>query len=216
MIPLVTLFAIVLASLIATRIATKILSLTGLAQESARFQARSALTGVGFTTSESESVVNHPVRRRVVMTLMLLGSAGVITAVATLMLSFVNAGGRETAIRALLLLAGLAAILLVARSALFDRVLSRLIERALARWTNLDVVDYAALLHVAGDYTVIEVYVHADGWMADRTLQELDLREEGLRVLGIVRRDAPARRRRATAPARTGGRRRSSRRRLRR
>ena len=189
MIALVTLFVVVLASLIVTRIATKILTLTGLAQESARFQARSALTGVGFTTSEAESVVNHPVRRRVVMTLMLVGSAGVVTAVATLMLSFVNAGGRQTAIRALVLLAGLIGILLLARSALVDRALSRLIERALARWTDLDVRDYAALLHLAGEYTVTEIYARPDGWIADRTLQELDLREEGVRVLGIVRGD---------------------------
>lgn len=189
MIAVVGLFVVILASLIVTRIATKILTLTGLAQESARFQARSALTGVGFTTSESESVVNHPVRRRVLMALMLVGSAGVITAVATLMLSFVNAGGRQTAVRALVLVGGLVAILLVARSALIDRLLSRLIERALARWTDLDVHDYAALLHLAGEYTVTEIYVRPDGWMAERTLEELDLREEGVRVLGIVRCD---------------------------
>lgn len=85
--------------------------LTGLAAESARFQARSALTGVGFTTSEAESVVNHPVRRRVVM---LLGSAGVITAIATLMLSFVNTGGRQTALRGVTLMGGLLVVLLIA------------------------------------------------------------------------------------------------------
>ncbi len=189
MIALVTLFVVILSSLIVTRIATKILTFTGLAQESARFQARSALTGVGFTTSEAESVVNHPVRRRVVMALMLVGSAGVITAVATLMLSFVNAGGRAFAIRAAVLLVGLVGIFLLARSAVADRLLSRLIERALKRWTSLDVRDYAALLHVSGDYTVTEVFVRPDGWIANRTLHELDLREEGVRVLGIVRCD---------------------------
>ena len=35
---------------------------TGTSSELARFQARSAFTGVGFTTSEAESVVLHPVR----------------------------------------------------------------------------------------------------------------------------------------------------------
>ncbi len=189
MIALITLFVVILASLIVTRIATKMLALTGLAPESARFQARSALTGVGFTTSEAESVVNHPVRRKVVMTLMLLGSAGVITAIATLMLSFVDAGGRQTAIRAAVLLAGLTAIFLLARSALVDRLLSRAIEKALARWTDLDVRDYAALLHLAGDYTVTEVFTRPDGWLAERTLDELALRDEGVRVLGIVRCD---------------------------
>lgn len=189
MIALVTLFVVVLASLIVTRIATKVLMLTGLAAESARFQARSALTGVGFTTSEAESVVNHPIRRKVVMMLMLLGSAGVITAIATLMLSFVNAGGRQTAVRGVTLIAGLLVVLLIARSPLLDRALSRLIERALARFTHLDVYDYASLLHLSGDFTVTEVFAGDGSWIADRRLRQLDLREEGIRVLGIVRVD---------------------------
>jgi hypothetical protein len=81
-IALVSLFVIIVGSMIVVRIATAMLVLTGLSPEVARFQARSALTGVGFTTSEAESVVGHPVRRKIVMTLMLIGSAGVITAVA--------------------------------------------------------------------------------------------------------------------------------------
>ena len=44
-----------------TRIATVALQLTGLSKANARFQARSAFTGVGYTTSEAEDTVNHPV-----------------------------------------------------------------------------------------------------------------------------------------------------------
>jgi len=40
-----------------------------LSVEAAHFQARSALTGVGFTTSESELIVGHPARRRIVESL---------------------------------------------------------------------------------------------------------------------------------------------------
>ena len=54
-------------SLVITRIATTALSLTGLSWEAAKFQARSAFTGTGFTTSEAERVVDHPVRRRVIV-----------------------------------------------------------------------------------------------------------------------------------------------------
>ena len=187
MVALVSLFVIVVASLIVVRIATAILVLTGLSPEVARFQARSALTGVGFTTSEAESVVGHPVRRKVVMALMLVGSAGVITAVATLMLSFVGAGGRQTAVRGVLLVAGMVGLLLVARSRLVDRLLSHAIEKALRRWTSLDVRDWAALLHLGDDYAVSELFVAPDAWVADRTLDALALRDEGIRVLGISR-----------------------------
>jgi len=57
-------FLIVLAlSLVLTRVATVALAMTGLSHEVAKFQARSAFTGTGFTTREAENVVDHPVRR---------------------------------------------------------------------------------------------------------------------------------------------------------
>jgi hypothetical protein len=189
MLAMATLLAVIVVGLLVTRVATVILTLTGLSRESARFQARSALTGVGFTTAEAETVVTHPVRRRVVMSLMLIGSAGVVTVIATLMLSFIGAGGRETGIRAVLLVGGLVAVLVAAHSRSFDRALSRGIEWALARWTDLEVRDYAALLHLGGEYRVTEIFVGRDHWAAGRRLEELRIWEEGIRVLGVARPD---------------------------
>ena len=67
MIAIFSLLLVLVLSLLITRIATIALTYTGLSRQSAKFQARSAFTGVGFTTSESEKVVNHPVRRRVLL-----------------------------------------------------------------------------------------------------------------------------------------------------
>lgn len=93
MVGLISLLVIVALSMLITRVATIALTHTGLSRESARFQARSALTGAGFTTTESEKVVNHPVRRRIVMILMLVGNAGIVTGMASLMLTFVHGSG---------------------------------------------------------------------------------------------------------------------------
>ncbi len=87
-----TLLVVVMLSLLVTRAATIALAATGLSRESARFQARSAFSGAGFTTSESESVVNHPVRRRIIMWLMLAGNAGIVAVVASLVLTVVEPG----------------------------------------------------------------------------------------------------------------------------
>lgn len=43
--------------------------------------------GAGFTTSESESVVRNPVRRRIIMWLMLAGNAGIVAVVASVVLA---------------------------------------------------------------------------------------------------------------------------------
>ncbi len=55
MAPLITLIVIFTFSVLITKIATESLVHTGLSKEAARFQARSAFTGVGFTTKEAEN-----------------------------------------------------------------------------------------------------------------------------------------------------------------
>lgn len=186
----ISLLVAVTLSILITRVATVALTLTGLSREVARFQARSAFSGVGFTTSEAESVMKHPVRRRIIMLLVLLGSAGVVSVIATLILSFVGSSGpADAAARGGLLLGGLLLLFLVARSRLVDRWLSRLIERALKRLTKLDVRDYASLLRLTGNWSVAELEVREDDWLANRTLEEVDLPHEGVLVLGIERAD---------------------------
>ena len=77
-------------SLIVIRVATVGLAMTGLSKDLSHFQALSAFTGSGFTTKESEDIVNHPVRRRIVMHLMLLGHVGVVLAIPSVVLSSLN------------------------------------------------------------------------------------------------------------------------------
>jgi K+/H+ antiporter YhaU regulatory subunit KhtT len=155
-----------------------------MSRESARFQARSALTGVGFTTSEAEDVVSHPVRRRIVGGLMLLGSAGLVTAVSSLILSFGGAHNHERLHRGVILVVGLAVLWVISRSRLVDRRLAWLIGRVL-RWRGYNVRDYGRLLALQADWAVSELAVEDDDWIAGRTLSELKLRDEHIDVLGI-------------------------------
>lgn len=189
MVALASLIAVILISLLVTRVATVALTATGLSHESARFQARSALSGVGFTTSEAEAVVNHPVRRRIVMVLMLLGSAGVITVLGTLILSFANADAEQRNTRIAILLASLLVLWIAARIPRLNRGLTVLIGKALNRWTDIDARDYAALLHLSENYAVMEIGIEAGEWLAGKSLRELDLRSEGVLILGVTRPD---------------------------
>lgn len=186
-----TVLLVIALSILVTRIATVALIHTGLSREAARFQARSAFTGAGFTTSEAEQVVGHPVRRRIIMLLMLLGNAGIVTVIGSLILGFTVGGeaGFGFWTRLALLAGGVAILLALANSALIDHWLSAVITRALKRWTKLDVRDYAGLLHLSGEYGVRELQVRSGDSMEGQTLGELRLRDEGLNVLGIERRD---------------------------
>lgn len=185
---LVSLLIVVSLSLLINRIATVALTLTGLSRESARFQARSAFTGAGFTTDEAENIVTHPVRRRIVMFLMLLGNVGIVTTISSLMLTFVNTvGPSQWLFRFLSLSIGLFALWCIATSKWVDHYLSRVIHWALQRWTRLEVRDYASLLHLCGEYTVTQLTVKPQDWLASRRLEELNLDKEGITVLGIHR-----------------------------
>lgn len=187
---LVSVLIAITLSLLITRVATEALTLTGLSRTSASFQARSAFTGSGFTTQESESVVQHPVRRRIVMWLMFLGNAGIITVISSLVLTFVSTASAEDGLsRLLYLLLGITVLWFLATNSAFNRLLTRLVRKALRRWTDLDLRDYANLLHLKDEYQVMEIEVDINSWLANKKLKEVKLRDEGIIILGIDRHD---------------------------
>lgn len=188
MLAISSLLLVIAVSLLVTRIATVILTATGMSREAARFQARSAFTGAGFTTRESEEMVNHPIRRRVAGTLMLLGSAGVVAAVTTSILGLKSGGIGHTWWRVLELVVGVLALVFLSRSRRVDRWLTGMISSYLRRYTELPTRDLAGLLDLAGDYTVSELSVREGDWLTGGSLGELGLRDEGVVVLGVTRR----------------------------
>lgn len=183
---------IVLISMLVGRVATTALTLTGMSREQARFQARSALTGAGFTTTESESIVTHPVRRRIIMMLMLTGSAGIVTVIGTIAMGAAQeraSSGSETLLALLGLVAGITALLWVMRVRPVERFLSRVIRAGLRRWTDLEVRDVESLLDIHGGYSIAELLVEETDWLAGRSLVDMRLNDEGVLVLGIQRRN---------------------------
>ena len=186
----ITLFVIVLLALFVNRIATVALTFTGLSREMARFQARSAFSTVGFTTTESEGVVNHPVRRRIIAILMLLGNAGFIGIIATVLGSFTGESERPLAVRLGILVAGLAGLWALAMSKWVDDLLFRVIGWALRRWTHIEVHDFLDLLHLGEGFSVTELLVEPGDWLAGYRLDELRLGDVGVNVLSIERSDA--------------------------
>jgi hypothetical protein len=189
MVAISSLLLVVTVSLLITRVATVILTATGMSREAARFQARSAFSGAGFTTRESEMVIDHPVRRKVIATLMLLGSAGVVAVVSKLILGLGRGDVGQRWWRVLELVVGLFAIVVVSRSRWVDQRLTALISRLLRRYTELPSRDSAGLVELPGGYAVAELAVMDGDWVAGRTLGDLRLRDEGVVVLGITRPD---------------------------
>jgi hypothetical protein len=193
MLPVLTVIIIITISVLVNKIATIALMHTGLSKASAKFQARSAFTGVGYATREAESFVNHPVRRRIIMLLMLLGNAGIVSVIATLLLTVMYTDesplGFSITARIIMLFAGIIFLIIFFSSKLVDRWLSRIINYMLKKYTRLKVADYSGLLHLAGEFEISEIFIEDDDWLADKTLSQLSLPKEGITVLGIERKN---------------------------
>jgi len=191
MIALFIVLIIVSISLLIVRIGAIALVMTGLSPQVARFQARSAFFGVGFTTAESEKIMNNPVRRELVLTLILLGNAGIITTMSSVVVSLVNVSEAgllsHVWFRILFLAGGIGLVWLLTFTRWTDRRLSAAVAWALRRFTRLDAVDYSELLHLSHDYSVTEFPVMEGNWMSGRSLMELRLGDEGVMILGIQR-----------------------------
>ena len=122
---------------------------------------------------------------------MFLGNAGIVTVISSLVLTFVSTSSVQNGLsRLLYLFSGLAILWLFATNKAFNRILTRLVRKALRRWTDLDLRDYARLLHLRGEYQVSEIEVEDNNWLANKKLKELRLRDEGIAVLGIQRNDS--------------------------
>lgn len=187
----ITLLVILTISIVVVRITAVALRLTGMPADVARFQARSAFTGTGFTTSESEAIVNHPIRRRLIGLLMLQGNIGLVTVLATFIVSFVATENSMAAVSRQLvwLLVAIALLWLIALNPYADRVMCKSIGWLLQRMTSLGQHGPTALLQVTSNYSVAEHTVLCSDSSDQTTLSVLCSGQEGLFVLGIEHED---------------------------
>lgn len=187
----ITLLVILTFSIVVVRITAVALRLTGMPADIARFQARSAFTGAGFTTSESEAVVNHPIRRRLISLLMLWGNVGFITVLATFIVSFVAAeNSMEAVSRQLLWLLGAIALLwFIALNPMADQAMCKSINWLLQHTTALGQSGPTMLLQVTGAYSVAEHTVLSGNRLDATMLSDLCPAQGSFLILGIEQDD---------------------------
>ena len=185
MVAVASLLFIVAVSFLIVRVSTIALIRTGMSPVSARFQASSAFTGTGFTTTESEQITRHPVRRRICISLMLLGNIGVVSVMATLILSIVLEGRSAPWLRLAVIFGGLAVLGFLATTRFVDHNIGRAVSWALTKWTELDGRDYAHLLHLGQGYGVMEITIVAGGPIDQMPVGDSVFVESHLLVLGV-------------------------------
>lgn len=187
MVPLLSVILILIFSIIITKVASAALVNTGLSQKAAKFQARSAFTGCGFTTSEAEKITQHPIRRKIVQIMMLLGNAGIVTVIASLLLTFVNQD--EKALPAyfnLIIIVGAVVLLtIITSSKAIDKWLDKVINITLGKITKLNIRDYSALHKLSYDFQIAELHVRENDWINGKKVKECMPEQCEVKLLGI-------------------------------
>ena len=177
----------ILVSFIIVRVGGFALQLTGIEPDVARFQALSAFSGTGFTTREAERVVGHRTRRRIVTILIILGNAGMVTVIATLVASFTQVSGYMWFFIQLAIIIGGIFVLyrLIIRSSIGQRFIDWL-QRPVMNRILREAPTVDEIFHVEKDWTIS--FVLMKGNSKSIGMSVADITAEGdIEILGIDR-----------------------------
>jgi hypothetical protein len=177
----------ILVSFIVVRIGGFALQLTGIEPDVARFQALSAFSGTGFTTREAERVVGNRTRRRIVTILIILGNAGMVTVIATLVASFTQVSGYTWFfIRLAIIVGGI--------FGLYQLIIRSNVGRRIPTWLQRPVMNrilreapaVEEIFHVEKDWAISLVLIREKSRSIGLSVADIAIEGE-IEVLGIDR-----------------------------
>jgi hypothetical protein len=160
---------------------------TGMERRKARFQTLSAITGTGFTTTEAESVVNHPRRRNIAAWLILLGTTGLLAFILGLILL---AGQTPTpsSSEIIIMLITVVTIVLLIKLGVVDR-LTNSIVRFIRKRKPASYVPAEEIVHEVGSYGVARLTTNEEIIETTSNVRNTGLGERGVTILAIERMD---------------------------
>ncbi|MEW8971291.1 TrkA C-terminal domain-containing protein [Mesobacillus jeotgali] len=163
---------------------TSIFVATGLERKIARFQVISMLTGTGFTTGESELIIDHPVRRRLGAFLILFGAfslAVIISAISKLLED--NFYTMEIAYVA----GGSLVLLLILRAPTVQHLMSGKMKSELKENYDLADLPISDVLLMDEEDEVREITINKDSQFTDKTFEHIVKKEDDIILLFIKR-----------------------------
>lgn len=178
-------FAVLGIILLIIEVIAIIFKVTGLGLDRARFQVISILTHTGFTTKESELIVQHPLRKRIASYLMIVSYVGQATLISVIVNMIRDKNGITNFIIILVVLSFI--ILFFVRNKFFLTRFDRIIEKRVLhqmkvnkKYRNVDEV-----LKLNDEYGVAEIIIGENSPLCNRTLKDSNLKEQYIQVLNI-------------------------------
>ncbi len=164
-----------------------VMKLTGLEMSKARFQIISILTHTGFTSRESELIVQHPTRRKIASMLMIVSYVAQITLI-TLLFNVISSAPRSLLSISIALAAMLLFVILVTNSkyisSRFEQWTEKLLKNKIKK-TSASRIDQ--ILNLSPEFSIYELIVDTDSPICNKTLREVHLKEHYIQILKIDR-----------------------------
>lgn len=171
------------------RVATVILKLTGMDEETARFQAISAFTGTGFTTAAAETILDDKIRSKTVSVLMVLGKVGIVSVIASLFLSFGKGDLSADLSKAIIILAFIAILYKITTLKGFSRALNKFIEKRIVAQGLIKEKTLEELFSLPKGYGLAQLTITGKSNEKGLTLAEAGFIKKDILVLSIERKE---------------------------
>jgi len=157
-------FVVIMLYITFADIFTILFRLTGLTDARARFQVVSLLTNSGFTTQESESVLETNIRRSLAKIIMIFGytfTATIVSGVVSILLSMGNFELYQSLIYLLFILGGFALFIVLRQRRFFANWLDRLINRFYCKHIVKGLTNPVMPVEEFGDDIIADVFVNS-------------------------------------------------------
>lgn len=158
--------------------------LTGMSIEKARFQVVSLLTSTGYTTKESESIAQHPTRRKLASALMIISYVSTLTFISLLVNMLSKSLLNTKSIIAIVI--SIVSIVIFLKSSLLEsieRVIEHLVEKS-ALWKKTN-SRYLSFITKHKGYSIGEVYLCENSDLIGKSIIDSGLNYIEIKVLNV-------------------------------
>ena len=178
---------VILVSFLVVRAGAIALMRTGMDREKASFQALSAFSRAGFTTRETELIMNNPKRRGIVTWLIIIGYAGIVAIIVTATSSIATSSGYQLPISVAVLILGVYIIYRLMKARGWTRRWDSFIEKRLIKASVIDEPMVEDLLRIREGYGLLRVMITLESPYIGHSLFELNDPSSEFLVIGIER-----------------------------
>ncbi|MBN6189322.1 TrkA C-terminal domain-containing protein [Aneurinibacillus sp. BA2021] len=171
--------------LLIIEMSTMLLQATGLRREVAKFQAISLLTGTGYTTSESELIIDHPLRRRIASFLIIFGTISFAVILSFVISFFVTTVVHlaDLGIGLVLLVCALFLLRMPMLRRAFLRQIGKRVRQAPSSYLPVEGTVLLESGYSLRQFRITPAHSH----IVHAALKELDLAQQNVKIMSIKR-----------------------------